>query len=42
MQSLQRRAAHCFNLLRQIRVLQQCSKTGDEDPQQHFDAHGLK
>ena len=37
MQSSVRRAAHAFNMLRQIRVLQQCSK---DSAQAHFDVAG--
>ena len=36
MQSSVRRAAHCFNMLRQIRVLQKASK--GSSVQAHFDA----
>lgn len=35
MQSQQRHAPHCFNLLRQSRVLAKCGKG---DVQKHFDA----
>lgn len=38
MQSQVRRAPHCFNMLRQIRVLQQCT---DVSVEAHFEVAGL-